>query len=140
MAINNSMDTFKVHTLIDITKTGLNKFKTDNRKLINQQTNWNTFQQVISMRANVYFDTKPTITETSVSEFGTAYKGKHKVWSFEFNVEQEGAVTVDALVDDFNLIPVVAGLDSTIDINNNAFRTKGKECINIIFKVVDKDA
>ena len=75
------MDTFKVHTLIDITKTGLNKFKTDDRKLINQQTNWNTFQQVISMRANVYFDTKPTITETSVSEFGTAYKGKHKVWA-----------------------------------------------------------
>ena len=139
MAINMCMDTFIVDTLIDITNTGQNKFKTEDRHLIDQQTNWNTAQQVMSMRANIYFDSKPTVETQDVSDFGTGFTGKHKVWSFRFNVEQEGAVTVDALRDDFDLIPVIPGLDSTITINNIAFRTKDPERTNILFKAVDKD-
>ena len=139
MAINRCMDTFIIETLVDITNTGLNKFKTEDRHLINQQSNWNTAQQVMSMRANIYFDTKPTVEKRDVKDFGSAFEGKHNVWTFRFDVEQEGALSVDALKDDFDLIPVIPGLDSTITINNVAFRTKDPERINIIFKVVDKD-
>ena len=47
-------------------------------------------------------------------------------------------MSVGALTDDFNLVPVIAGLTESITTNNNAFRTNG-ESKNIIFKLVDKD-
>ena len=72
------------------------------------------------------------------SEFGQAFKGKHNVWHFKFNIEQEGALSVDALVDDFDLVPVIAGLTESVTINNNAFRTKDDASKNIIFKLADK--
>ena len=54
------------------------------------------------------------------------------------NIEQEGALSVDALVDDFDLVPVIAGLTESVTINNNAFRTKDDASKNIIFKLADK--
>tara|TARA_B100000683_G_scaffold69890_1_gene68419 strand:- start:46503 stop:46928 length:426 start_codon:yes stop_codon:yes gene_type:complete len=140
MAISKSMN-FEVATLIDITNTGQTKFRSEDRLAINQQANWNTFLQVIGLRANPYFDQKPSVVEDldiSDSEFGNSYKGKHKVWHFKFRIEQEGALSVGALTDDFNLVPVIAGLTESITTNNNAFRTNG-ESKNIIFKLVDKD-
>jgi hypothetical protein len=42
------------------------------------------------------------------------------------------------LVDDFDLVPVIAGLTESVTINNNAFRTKDDASKNIIFKLADK--
>ena len=140
MAISSNMN-FEVATLIDITNTGQTKFRSEDRLAINQQANWNTFLQVIGLRANPYFNEKPImVSELDItdSEFGQAFKGKHNVWHFKFNIEQEGALTVDALVDDFDLVPVIAGLTESVTINNNAFRTKDDTSKNIIFKLADK--
>ena len=38
------------------------------------------------------------------------------------------------LINDFDLVPVIPGLDETIVINNNVFRTTDKKATNIIFK------
>ena len=55
-------------------------------------------------------------------EFGSEYTGKQRLWYFKFTIEQEDALSVDFLKDDFDLVPVIAGLTETITINNNAFR------------------
>ena len=116
MAISSNMN-FEVATLIDITNTGQTKFRSEDRLAINQQANWNTFLQVIGLRANPYFNEKPImVSELDItdSEFGQAFKGKH------------------------NLVPVIAGLTESVTINNNAFRTKDDASKNIIFKLADK--
>ena len=139
--ISMSMN-FEIATLIDITQTGQNKFRSNDRQLINQQANWNTFLQVIGLRANPYFDFAPKrVTEIDITngEFGTDFTGKHTIWYFTFTVESEGALSVDALQDDFNLVPVIPGLSESITINNNAFRTKDSKNINTIFKLVDNE-
>ena len=46
-------------------------------------------------------------------------------------------MSVDFLKDDFDLVPIIAGLSESITINNNAFRTKDDSNRNIIFKLVD---
>ena len=51
MTISMSMN-FEIATLIDITQTGQTKFRSEDRTAINQQANWNTFLQVIGLRAN----------------------------------------------------------------------------------------
>ncbi len=139
MTISMSMN-FEIATLIDITQTNQTKFRSDDRTAINQQANWNTFLQVIGLRSNPYFNEAPSVVEgldITKSEFGTAYTGKQKVWYFKFSIEQEGALSVDFLKDDFDLVPVIAGLTESITINNNAFRTKDEESRNVIFKLVD---
>ena len=141
MTISMSMN-FEVATLIDITQTGQTKFRSDDRTAINQQANWNTFLQVIGLRANPYFDTKPKSVEDvdiTNGEFGSEYTGKQRLWYFKFTIEQEDALSVDFLKDDFDLVPVIAGLTETITINNNAFRTKNDATRNIIFKLVDNE-
>ena len=40
------MQSLEIKTLVDITQTGQTKFKSQDRLLINQQANWNTFLQV----------------------------------------------------------------------------------------------
>ena len=72
-------------------------------------------------------------------EFGSEYTGKQRLWYFKFTIEQEDALSVDFLKDDFDLVPVIAGLTETITINNNAFRTKNNATRNIIFKLVDNE-
>ncbi len=141
MTISMSMN-FEIATLIDITQTNQTKFRSEDRQAINQQANWNTFLQVIGLRSNPYFDDAPSVVEdldVTKSEFGTDYKGKHKVWHFKFSIEQEGALSEDFLKDDFDLVPVIAGLTESITINNNAFRTKDDATRNIIFKLVDNN-
>ena len=98
MAISNTMN-FKVLTLIDITQTGQNKFKSEDREAINQQANWNTFLQVLGMRANPYFEFAPKMTKMEIEGFGfgESFKGEQNVWEFDFSVEQEGATSVEPL-------------------------------------------
>ena len=39
------------------------------------------------------------------------------------------------LLDDFDLIPIITGLNETIDINEPILRTKNKKTTNIVFEV-----
>ena len=141
MTISMSMN-FEIATLIDITQTNQTKFRSDDRQAINQQANWNTFLQVVGLRANPYFDASPKCVEDvdiTNGEFGSEYTGKQRLWYFTFTIEQIGALSVEALKDDFDLVPVIAGLTESITINNNAFRTKDDATRNIIFKLVDNE-
>ncbi len=133
------MQSFEIKTLIDITQTGQTKFKSQDRLLINQQANWNTFFQVLSMRVNPDFNTWPAVEKCSVDKlgFGTKHKGKHNVWTFYLDIERDFALDKAMLTVDFDLVPVIKGLSETILNNNDAFRTTDVQAQNIVFKLVD---
>jgi len=131
------MKRFNILTLIDVTQSHARR--NDGEFLFGQQSNYNTIIQTIGLRVN------PIIENTKVSEqlitnlgFGSNYKGKNKVWEIEFSVEYTGAVDTDILKSDFNLIPIVAGLNETIKLNPSVFRTNNSKLNNIIFYDLDK--
>ena len=136
MAISNSME-FRIDTLIDITET--NARRQDNDKFAyKQQANFQTLLQTLGLRVNIFYDNSPTFGEISTSkfDFSDKYIGKQNVWSFDFEVEFEGAMDLAMLTKDFDLIPIIIGLDETITTDKALFRTKGKDK-NISFSLVD---
>ena len=129
---------FKIQTLIDITETKARFNKNDPEW--HQQQNYITLLQTLGLRINPEIVQKPTKTKVSIDNlgFGKTYKGKHNVWSMVFENSYEGAITLESLQDDFNLVPVIDNLDETVKLETKAFITS-EEQANILFKYVDYD-
>jgi len=129
---------FIIHTVVDITETNARRGQADKIKL-DQQANFNTMIQTIGLRCNAEpVSLTETIKDVSKLAFGDSIKGKQRVWTFEFNNPYEGALTVDMLNDDFDLIPIINNLNETANINNSIFSTKNPNDRNIIFQQIDK--
>jgi hypothetical protein len=121
MAINIDMDlmyTYQAHTLIDITNT--NMLNNEQSKQRNQQRNWETIYQILSLRTQLMRFEFLGVVEDEVGKysFGQNYSGKHKIWNFSFSVEHDDVYAIDndrygALKDDFKIAPVILGLDET---------------------------
>ena len=126
-------------TLIDITPTGVISYSPQNEFKRNQQRNWETVQQILSLR------TQPTILETDnfVDDlinynFGVNYTGQHRIWTFKFGVDyadiyQDGPDKFGLVKYDFTLTPIVLGLAETIKPEVAMFYPKGP-WNNIYFK------
>lgn len=127
---------FSVETLIDITETGARKGTSD-KLSYNQQQNFQTLVQTVGLRVNIEIDQSPVCETKSAKDFGSTFKGKHKIWCLEFEVEYEEALTVDMLIDDFDLVPVILNLDETAEQPASVFRTRDTKTKNIVFKCVD---
>ena len=138
------MESLEIKTLLDITQTGQTKFKSQDKLLINQQANWNTFLQVLSMRINPIFNGSPELTKRPLepNEFGSDYYAEddkeYNIWTFKFQSERDGAVSPSTLKQDFDLIPVLKGLNESVINNNDAFRTNGT-AQNIVFMLADNN-
>ena len=129
-----------VYTLIDITETKKYSSNCKDTKLISQQANFMTFFQTLCLRNNYNYDNTPTLQDVNEKKlrelgFGSDYKGNHNLWCLELVVD-EGRTFGEAeiLENDFDLVPVISGLNETIKINNNVFRTKDKKAKNIVIK------
>ena len=129
---------FKLYTLVDITETGARRG--DDPKLLRQQQNYLTILQTIGLRVNpTYIDSPKLIKEIPKKlGLGTNYKDKQNVWQYIFEVEYEDALDIDTLVNDFNLIPIIIGLDETVKFKNETFITGNDALTNIFFEVDDK--
>jgi hypothetical protein len=130
---------FKLTTVVDITQT--NARRGEDKKKENQQANFNTMFQTIGLRVNV----EPLGCTQSVIDvdkleykFGSAIKGKQRVWTFEFENTYEGALTLDMMINDFDLVPVIVNLEETAANTNNIFSTKHVTDKNILFEIIDK--
>lgn len=137
MAISNSMN-FRINTLIDITETKARR--QDNDKFAyKQQANFQTLLQTLGLRTQVFYDNSPSFDKLSTSkfDFSDKYIGKQNVWTFDFYIEYEGGLSLDMLTEDFDLIPIITGLNETIDTDKALFRTTGKDK-NILFSVNDQ--
>jgi hypothetical protein len=127
---------FQIKTLIDVTQT--NARKGQDKKLVNQQDNFNTLYNTIGLRSNPT-DFVISVDKESCKDFGSIYKNKHNVWTVEFTVEQELSTEVSFMVEDFEYVPVILGLDETISVDKSMFITyKNPSKCNIIFNQLDK--
>lgn len=128
---------FKVQTLVDITET--NARRGEESLPLKQQHNYLTFLQTLGLRVNISQIQPPIVEEVQLKDytFGSVYTGKHRVWTFIFTVEYVGALDINMLQHDFDLVPFISNLTETPSFSKSAFRsTDAKEC-NIAFSVID---
>lgn len=126
-------------TLIDITPTGVINYSPQNEFKRNQQRNWETVQQILSLR------TQPTILETdnftadlNSYNFGVNYTGQHNIWTFKFGVDyadiyQDGPDKFGLVKYDFKITPIILKLNETAVPEIAVFQPKGP-WNNIYFK------
>ena len=136
MTISISMK-FRIETLVDITETKARR-QGDDKFAYKQEANFQTVLQTVGMRVNIEYENSPRFEQLSIGKmlFDDKYKGKQMLWTFDFNIEYEDALTLEMLKDDFNLIPIITGLNETIELNKALFKTTGKE-VNTLFSIVD---
>lgn len=127
---------FKIYTTVDVTET--NARRQEDRKLYSQQTNYNTLLQTIGLRVNLIPASVISHVDT-VDEigFGSNISGKHRYWEFIFEIEYEGALNLQMMIDDFDLIPIITELDETVHNHNKIFRTTCPKERNIVFKIIE---
>lgn len=121
---------FQVKTLVDITDTGIRR---RHNKESFQQDNCDTVIQTIGLRANpenIHFLIKDEDCDT---QFGSRYKGTQKVWVIEFEPNIPDSVTLDMLINDFDLVPFLTDLDETVEFAIPCFYTQDNELQNILF-------
>jgi hypothetical protein len=127
---------FIIKTLFDITETRARKG--DDTYKVKQQQNYLSILNTIGLRVNPTYINEPVVQEETLKGFGTDYTGKHKVWTYKFDVDYEGALDLETMIKDFDLCPIITGLDETVEINPATIRTQNKAKTNIIFYIDDK--
>lgn len=129
---------FKISTLIDITETG--EHRGSNLKRTSQQANYNTVIQTLGLRANVIpGKVNKVIKNINQMGFGKEYHGVQKVWELMIDVEF-GEHSIDFMCDDFYLVPIITGLDETVQLNTNIFNTDEHSHCNIVFERVKDES
>jgi hypothetical protein len=129
---------FKLYTLVDITETTARR--SDDPKQFRQQQNFQTVMQTIGLRVNPIYVNSPQVVSDLPSKYnlGNKYKTKQNIWKYTFDIDYEDGLDVDTLVNDFDLIPIITGLDETATFDNAHFLTKNVTNSNIYFEIVDK--
>lgn len=124
---------FRVHTLVDITESGARRGEDAHE--VSQQQNFLTFLQTLGLRANPTVTTSPISVKGGAKRygFGDKYKGTHRIWTFDFDVEFEGGLSVEMLQEDFDLVPVITNLNETAKNEDGVFRSKSAYDNNIVF-------
>jgi len=132
-----------IKTLVDVTRTDVRrKGQGDDQKLL-QQKNYETLLQVINLRSLIDANSDPGVETRDVTdEFGSRFKGEHRVWTYEFTIDRDevfldGEDPVGLLKEDFRKVPVLGGLTETIS-KPNSFELDRKDNKNIIIEIVDK--
>lgn len=134
------MTRIAVYTLVDITATGITDNNTENQFERNQQRNWETANQIINLRVESSVEAIPKTpmhVNVELHEFGSYYKGHHQCWKFIFSSDLEGDTDdqLKKLCFDFENVPVVIGLNETIDMPYPVFCIDGT-LKNTYFKVL----
>lgn len=135
MAISTSMENvhrFTLYTLVDITQTDVTKNYDGQDLERNQQRNWESVIQTISLLAQPVLLEKPTsgMIDLSSMEFGEIHQGEQRVWSMTFGVEHADVFASEhgatgRLENMFDQVPVIAGLSETARFLIPIFFTSG---------------
>jgi hypothetical protein len=134
------MQRFTVHTLIDITETKMFKHQNGSDMAKNQQQNFITLLQTIGLRVNPSFTRSPVCEEQDLKawHFGSEYKGNHNVWTFDFEIEYDGAFAdqfdnqTGLLVQDLHFVPVISQLTETVTLKLAVFDTTSSDYCNTV--------
>jgi len=132
-----------IKTLVDVTKTGVRRPNEGDTLKQSQQSNFNTLQQIINLRGLINENSDPSVETLKIDgQFGSKYKGEHKVWTYEFTLDRDdvyndGEDRIGFLKQDFEGIPIVGALTETIS-KPSVFKVKGKTDYNMIIESFDK--
>ena len=129
---------FRLYTLVDITETGARRG--EDPKQFRQQQNFLTVMQTIGLRVNPTYIKPPSIVNDIPNKYnlGSKFKNKQTIWEYAFDIEYDDALDKDILDNDFDLIPIITGLDETVKFENDVFITKNLDINNIVFELDDK--
>lgn len=136
MTVKYSMN-YKLYTFVDITHTGQYRSEPGKEAARWKEQNFNTILQTIGIRANIYYDSNPIVTEVKGSLVGFDTDQIIRLWRFDFYTEREYVFEEDGdpikyLKDDFELVPYIQGLDELLEQNYAVFITSGP-LKNIVF-------
>ena len=125
---------YKILSLLDITKTMARRNRSEDDKSIDQYANYMTFENSLQLRSNVSIIAGPTVEKIDISnlKFGDNYKGEHNVWTVLIEPDFPDAVKQEYFEEDLDLIPMLTGLDETINIKTGVYRTTDSDYTNLI--------
>jgi hypothetical protein len=109
---------FQLLTLVDITPTGVIRSSVPHDQSRNQQRNFETVLQILSLRTQPHISKMPEVDIFSTAEiwFGDMYSHQpQKIWRFFFTADFPDAYAnstspVGNLLSDFNEVPIITGL------------------------------
>lgn len=137
------MQIIEIKTLVDITNTNVRRINQGTQQELDQYRNWTTLTQCIGLRAIMDYDRNPTVETVDVKGlgFGSEFKGKHRVWTFQFRPD-----TVDAfatkdnplglLEQDLDKVPIILNLTETINTSIAVFAAKDEKFANIVVQAL----
>jgi len=119
---------YKLYTLVDITHTGKTRPESGNEQLRWKEQNFQTVIQTLGIRANISYSSSPAVTEVKGRLVGFDTDEIIRVWRFDFSTErdflfEDGEDSVGHLVNDFHLVPYIAGLDEAMEQKYAVFTT-----------------
>jgi hypothetical protein len=138
------MDTIEIQTLVDITNTRVVRPNQGSQLEMDQYRNFITLCQCAEIRSVINYEDSPTTETQDLKKlgFGTAYKGKHAVWTFRFNSDRAGVYIDDQgdplgfLINDLDQVPVIKNLAETINIDKAIFELKDGRLKNTVIKAI----
>jgi hypothetical protein len=111
---------FAGYSLVDITATGVTRSTDPEQLERNQQRNWETVLQCMSLRTQPQHVQYPTVDEVNLENFhfGDMYHGTHRVWTWMWAVESQGVYDLNnkplgGLQTDFEQVPIITFLSET---------------------------
>lgn len=128
---------YKIHTLVDITRTGQYRNETGMELARHQQQNFDTIVQTIGMRANLAYAVPPKVKIDVPKQYGLDGDDLSNIWIFEWEVDKEDLFLhqddpVGRLKEDFEFVPYISGLTETVKYSPAIFRPG----INISFEIL----
>jgi hypothetical protein len=128
---------YKLYTTVDITNTNQYRNEPDKEHLRWKEQNFQTVLLTLGMRSNVSYSTKPDMLEVKGSLIGFNTDEIIHVWRFDFRTELDHLYELNGnpvgyLIEDFDLVPYISGLDESMKQNFDIFVTEGP-ATNIVF-------
>lgn len=137
------MQIIEIRTLVDITNTDVRRINQGTQLQLDQFRNWTTLMQTIGLRAIIEYDRDPAVEQTDVKGlgFGTEFKGKHLIWTFQFRPDRADAFagkkdSIELLREDLNKIPVIINLSETINIQQPVFELDDVQYRNTVVRAL----
>ena len=135
------MEVITIKTLIDVTNTNVRRINQGSQLELDQNRNWSTMQQCIGLRAIIHYNRASTVEEIDIKGlgFGTEYKGRHRVWTFEFSPDRNDAFAskddpIALLLEDLDMVPMIINLTETINTKQAVFSLYDEKYTNTVVK------
>ena len=128
---------YKLYTTVDITNTGQYRTEPSKEALRWKEQNFQTVLQTLGIRANISYAQRPAMTEVKGSLVGFETDQIIRVWRFDFYTERDNLFELNGnpvgyLLEDFDAVPYISGLDECMEQNYDVFVTEGP-ARNIVF-------